>query len=64
MTRSAHQPSNQPGLAGGRRGEERRRRERAERRKKEEREREGADESVLPSNTLALMAPTALTFNH
>lgn len=62
MTRPAHQPSNQPGWSdgegvlddvganGGRRGFK-------------ETEEEGGG-GVLPSNTLALMVRTALTFNH
>ncbi len=68
MTRSAHQPSNQPGQGGveaddeGAKGERGRRRERA---RGLRRDRGGkAGKGVLPSKLLALMARTALTFNH
>lgn len=80
MTRSAHQPSNLPGPgwgeegAGGRRGwrsddegaEGRERKEKGESGIRSDREGRGerAGEGVLPSNMLALMAQTALTFNH
>lgn len=77
MTRSAHQPSNQPGMSkgggGGMEGEgdddEAKQRERKERERGIRRDRGGerrvrAGKSVLPSNKLALMAWTALTFNH
>lgn len=71
MTSSAHQPSNQPGWvrgiddegANGREEGEGRLRERGIRRDRGGRgERTG--KGVLPSNMLALMAWTALTFNH
>lgn len=68
MTRSAHQPLKPAwvvcvSVGVGERKEE----GESERNKKRQRvggERERASEGVLPSNMLALMAQTALTFNH
>lgn len=72
MTSSAHQPSNQPGwMGGGVDDEGANRREEGKGRLRERRIRrdrggrgERVGKGVLPSNMLALMAWTALTFNH